>query len=168
MKVVCSYCRAAMGEKEPLSDSRITHTMCGDCYEHFSRLWDGLHLGEFLDEFDFPVALFDGDLRVVAANQAMAERLGKSDREMFGLLGGEVLECAHARLPEGCGKTMCCKGCTVRRAVDRAHRGVDQVDVPAWVDQEGGRQELRISARLVDGVVRLVIDDTAPLKERAS
>lgn len=146
-----------MGEREPLDDLRPTHSMCEPCFAHFSRRWEGLRLGEYLDEFDVPVALVEGDSRVVAANQRMADLLGRSDREVQGLLGGEVFECVNSRLPGGCGKTVCCATCTIRRAVTRARDGEDQVDVPAWVDRDGERLEVRISTSEQDGVVRLSI-----------
>lgn len=31
MKLVCSYCKRSMGEKEPLDDPRLSHSICGVC-----------------------------------------------------------------------------------------------------------------------------------------
>ena len=31
MKIVCAWCKKNMGEKEPLDDEGITHTICPDC-----------------------------------------------------------------------------------------------------------------------------------------
>lgn len=30
---VCCYCNANLGEKEPLEDKRVTHSVCPSCYE---------------------------------------------------------------------------------------------------------------------------------------
>jgi hypothetical protein len=30
---ICSYCKEFIGEKEPLSDKRTTHTVCDKCFE---------------------------------------------------------------------------------------------------------------------------------------
>ena len=31
MKRVCAWCGKDMGEKEPLEDTSVTHTICEDC-----------------------------------------------------------------------------------------------------------------------------------------
>lgn len=31
MKIICAWCRKDMGEKEPLSDKRISHSICKEC-----------------------------------------------------------------------------------------------------------------------------------------
>lgn len=33
MTTVCAWCLRDMGEKEPLEDTRITHSICPSCYE---------------------------------------------------------------------------------------------------------------------------------------
>jgi hypothetical protein len=32
MQIVCSWCEKFLGDKEPLSDGSITHSICGECY----------------------------------------------------------------------------------------------------------------------------------------
>jgi PAS domain-containing protein len=148
-----------MGDKEPLDDSSISHGMCEPCSDHFSRLQDGLSLGEYLDDFPLPVIAVDGDGRVLAANQQMATLLGKEQRDLAGLLGGDVMECAYARLPEGCGKTVHCETCAVRLAVMRTlETGEPQQRVPAFVQRDEGRLDVWISTSPVGRTVRVVID----------
>ena len=48
MRIVCSYCRAELGKKEPLDVDVVTDGMCEPCFEHFTRQWEGLRLGEYL------------------------------------------------------------------------------------------------------------------------
>jgi len=104
----------------------------------------------------------DGDGRIMAANQMMADMLGKSDREFFGLLGGEAMECAYARLPGGCGGTTHCPTCTIRQTVLRAlETGEPQMRVPAYLNRDDGRMSLTISTWKRDGVVTVRIDEVA-------
>jgi PAS domain-containing protein len=135
MRVICSYCRAELAPKEPLEDDAITHTMCPDCLDHFGRQAEGWSLGELLDQFDVPVLAVDCDGRAIAANQATAEMVGKSRRELFGMLGGDLMECAYARLPGGCGKTIHCKACAIRNTVQKTiETGSPQLRVQAYLN----------------------------------
>ena len=109
MKMICSYCRRPCGDKEPMDDDRTSHVMCDDCFDYFERQIQGLKLDEYLDEFEAPILIVNKEGRVVALNEKAAARLEKPQKEIFGLLGGEAMECDFARLPEGCGKTRCCR-----------------------------------------------------------
>jgi hypothetical protein len=152
-----------MGEKQPLEDERLSHTMCDACLAHFSRQWGGLKLGEYLDDFEVPVIVLDENRRVQAANQLMADRLGKSQREMYGLLGGEAMECAYARLPEGCGETVHCKTCAVRLSVEATlETGEPQARVPATLDQDDICIQFIISTTIMNGMVGVMIEEIDP------
>jgi hypothetical protein len=35
-----------MGEKPPLEDERVSHTICKSCQSYFIKPWTGLQLGE--------------------------------------------------------------------------------------------------------------------------
>lgn len=37
MKIICSWCKKDLGEKEPLGDSTISHGICDDCYLEILR-----------------------------------------------------------------------------------------------------------------------------------
>ncbi len=161
MRVVCSFCGEDMGEKEPLQDNRLSHGMCTPCFEHFSKQWNGLKLGEYLDDFEVPVVVFDRDVRVQAANKPMADLLGKSEREMSGLLGGEVMECVYARRPEGCGGTIHCKTCTIRNTVERTlDTGEPQTQL-AYLNQDDRRVQLFLSTTVLNGAVGVVVKKIA-------
>lgn len=162
MEIICSYCRKALGTKPPLEDDSVTHGMCPGCQEHFRRQWSGLSLGEYLDAFDRPIVVVDAEGRVVAANQQLADLVGRSQRELSGLLGGEAMECQYSRLPGGCGRTVHCQTCTIRNAVSQTLETGEPLDrVPAWLDQQEGRVSLRISTLLVQGVVRVTIEQAS-------
>jgi len=100
---------------------------------------------------------------VLAANQLMADALHKSDRELFGLLGGEVLECARARRSEGCGRTVHCATCPVRSAViHTAETGESCERVPAYLELADGRKSLVISTELLQGAVLVELHSVEP------
>ena len=63
--------------------------------------------------------------------------LDKDSHQIIWELGGDVFECAYARLPERCGRTIHCSGCTIRKAVKETFEtGEPRVRVPAVLNQE--------------------------------
>jgi PAS domain-containing protein len=92
--------------------------------------------------------------RLLGANQSAADMLGKSREELVGLLGGEAMECVYARLPGGCGGTVHCQTCMIRRTVSETHAdGHPRVDVPATLEAGQGPACLLISTDYRDGLV---------------
>lgn len=169
MRVVCSYCRKEMGEKEPLEDASVSHGMCASCRDHFVQQWKGQQLGHYLDSFSEPVMVLSGEeQRIVAANQPMADLLGKSDRELFGLLGGEAIECVNARRTGGCGRTLHCKVCTIRNTVrDVLDTGESREHVPATIATGGGTIDFLVSARRLDsGAVEVRLEALSEAAQR--
>jgi len=147
-----------MPDKAPLDDDRLSHGLCPACAEHFHRQWSGLDLAGYLEGLETPVVVVDEDGRIMAANQAMSEMLGRPPQECRGLLGGEVFECAHARLPEGCGRTVHCAACTLRRAVTETARSGKPLDnVVAYVERSDGRTELTLSTERIPQGVRVTV-----------
>jgi len=162
MLVVCSYCRRTIVD-DPAAGDQVSHGMCPGCAEHFEALWRGMSLGEYLDQLADPVLVVNGDARVVAANARVARLLGRDRAELAGLLQGEAFACAHSRLPGGCGKTVHCRECTIRRGVERvATTGVPVEGQPAYLDTAEGRVELRVSVRPLDGLVKVVVEELTP------
>lgn len=159
MKVICSYCAKHLDDIAPLDEDRISHGMCDDCYAYFERQLDGLSLNAFLDGFTAPVLIVDQAGRVAALNRMAAGMLGKSEREVLGLLGGEAMECRYARLPGGCGKTVHCEACTIRIAVNRTvETGKPIEKAPVRVRRRDKEMTMMISTDYIDGLVRIVID----------
>jgi PAS domain-containing protein len=165
--VVCSYCRKTIREDRTVEPGLVSHGMCPPCSEHFGRLWSGMSLADYLDLLPHPVMLVDGEGRVVAVNSRIAAMLG-GDRDRFtGLLGGEAMECVHSRLPEGCGKTIHCRECTVRRSVDRVNETGKAVNrVPAYLQTAKGRIELRVSVRKVNALMEVTVEELRPAPQR--
>ena len=95
MKILCSYCRKDMGEKMPLKDRRISHSMCSECQDYFLKQIEGLPLNKYLENFEFPVLIINADSRIIASNQAAEKMTGKPSKKITGFLGGEVMECVY-------------------------------------------------------------------------
>jgi PAS domain-containing protein len=163
MRVICSYCRKVIREDPQAAATQVSHGMCPECDAYFEKLWGGMRLGEYLDLLPRPVLVVDADGRVVAGNTRLAETVGRRREELRGLLGGEAMACAHSRLPEGCGKTVHCRECTIRRAVTKVsetHRPI--AHAPAWLQTASGRMSLTISARPVDDFVEVTVEEMRP------
>jgi hypothetical protein len=104
--------------------------------------------------------------RVIAFNGSYAKSFLKEDEKTVGLLAGEFLECAHSRLPEGCGRTVCCRDCTIRNTIMATLRtGMPQEKVPAYLNTfEEGREvvkNLLISTERHGPVVRMIIEEAS-------
>jgi hypothetical protein len=90
--------------------------------------------------------------------------LGKNLSRIEGYRGGDVFECAYARLPEGCGKTVHCSGCTIRNTVIKTFAtGINYIRTPAFLFKNSNRKvkkyDLYISTEKVGDIVLLRIDE---------
>jgi len=118
-------------------DTEISHGICEGCLNNL-EFQQGVPLQRYLDSIPLPVVVVDRSVVVKAANRTACEALHKEPLEMVQHLAGNVFECAHARLPEGCGKTVHCSGCVIRRSVTRTYEtGEPQAAVPAMLRRGG-------------------------------
>lgn len=159
MKVICSYCRNKMDDKEPFDSDLVSHGMCEDCIEYFSPQWEGLSLGEYLDRFDFPVIVVNEDCRILAANQEMANIIGRGERETQGLLTGEAVECVYSRMEGGCGNTIHCKTCTIRNSVSHTlETGESLHRVECYVEKGNERIPFFITTVKLEKSVQVLVE----------
>ena len=117
MKKMCAWCGTEIGPvgaSKP--DDAVTHGICDNCLDNFI-FQEGVDLREFLDTLAAPILMVDSERVVRIANKTASALLGKQPDEIEGYRGGEVFECEYARLPEGCGQTVHCAGCAIRRTV---------------------------------------------------
>jgi PAS domain-containing protein len=169
MRVICSYCRRTIRADPQARITDVTHGMCEPCGRHFERLWAGMPLDEYLDDLGQPVLLTDGDGRVIAMNAKLAELIGADRKATIGLASGEAFACVRSRLPEGCGRTVHCRECAVRRSVEKVARTGRALDnVAAYLDVAAGRIDLRISARPAKaGIVQVKIIEMGKPRPRS-
>ena len=119
MKKVCSFCGIVMSPGtypgEPAS-----HGVCKSCYDTILAR-HGFNARRFLDMLDTPVFLVDDDVRILAANTCALAIANNPIEQVQGKLGGKILECINAFLPEGCGKTPFCPDCPIRKSVNETY-----------------------------------------------
>jgi hypothetical protein len=165
MKRVCAWCKKELGsvDSQEHSEDAITHGICRNCRGNiFFQM--GVELGIFLDSLEPPIVVVDQEGTVVTGNDKIRKLLKKELPEIEGYRGGDVFECAYARLPEGCGNTVHCSGCTIRRTVMETHEtGKSLLRVPATLKRYAPRDQidikLLISTEKVGDVVLLRIDE---------
>jgi hypothetical protein len=116
-------------------------------------------LANFVQGLPVPTLLVDGAGAVQGVNEAGADFLQAPADDIVGRLGGDVFECVHASLPGGCGATVHCSGCTIRRTVTRTHdTGEMALRVPATLQVRGPDAPTRVdllitTARVGDQVL---------------
>ena len=148
---------------ERLAETVITHGICEKCASKiFGKL--GLDLNAFLDSMGVPVVVVDATVRVKAANRQARAFLQKEFSDIGEYMGGDAFECVHSKLPEGCGNTIHCSGCAIRKAVtDTFQTGKSHLKVPAILNREMAsdcrKVALLISTEKVADVVVLRIDE---------
>jgi hypothetical protein len=167
---VCCYCRKTIREDDGTGPpGAVSHGICPPCAEHFERLWDGMTLSEYLDTLEHPALVVNPQGRVLAASRQVAGRFGHERHEVPGLLQGEAVACERSRLPGGCGKTVHCRECTIRRSVETvAETGTPVERVPAYLVRDGGVVKLRVSARAREGLVEVVLEEVEEAGARAA
>jgi nitrogen-specific signal transduction histidine kinase len=138
MKLVCAWCNASIersGYDQSL-ESETSHGMCPACSEAFASQ-DGVSLQSHIDSIPNPILVVDSNNGIVATNAKACEMLGRKSDAMINELFGPVFNCAHARLPEGCGRTIHCSGCAIRKSVVATfNTGEPQISVPATLTVE--------------------------------
>lgn len=158
MHTVCAWCGA---QGDDVASGPISHGICSDCAASFE--YERQTLESFLASLPSGTVAFDANARVVEANDAFLELVGRN-REVLGSLGGEMISCYYATLPGGCGKTRHCVGCTIRGAIERTHRtGIAEVGTLAFALLHGTRGVVRtwfrVSTQPLGALVLLRIDD---------
>jgi len=162
MKRVCAWCNSPMGSvriKKTADSSLVTHSICSDCSDNL-EFQLGVPLQRYLDSLKIPIIALNGDGRVIAVNcEASRIHPGKTGEEMAEW-HDRIFECAHARLPEGCGNTVHCSGCAIRFAAVECYRtGESLRNLPAHIthcdSDSADKAELLISADMINKVVFL-------------
>lgn len=164
MRVICAGCGQHIGDKpaERFGPDAVSHGICEPCAIRFLAR-AGVPVHEYLESLPVPTVLVTEEGAVNSANSSALSLLGKRPAQIQGQQGGDVFECTYAELPEGCGKTVHCSGCTIRNTVmDTWETGEPHPRVPAYLQQspsgEPGRLELLISTEKQGGMVFLRIE----------
>jgi transcriptional regulator with PAS, ATPase and Fis domain len=164
MKRICAWCKKELHgvNSQAGTENVITHGICRNCRDNI-LFQLGVELELFLDSLDVPIVLVNREGTVVTVNNQAKTMLCKDLPEIEGYKGGEVFECAYARLPEGCGNTTHCSGCTIRRTVMQTYEtGKSFLRVPATLNrntpEDSEKMNLLISTERLAELVLLRID----------
>ncbi|MDF1553382.1 MAG: hypothetical protein P1P84_09995 [Deferrisomatales bacterium] len=151
-------------------DTEISHGICEACSRFFlDEAEETLALEQFLEDLPVPVLVLGSAGEVQAANHAARGLTGLHPSQLPGATSGDLLACANARLPEGCGHTANCGGCLVRRTLEATHAsgapqealtGPRQVATPDGVRLA----RFRIATCKRGDVVLLRIDEVAAVR----
>lgn len=112
MKVVCAWCNKTLSSGDP--DGPVSHGVCAACAARLAPSRK-LPLEQLLDRLHLPAIAVDANITATCANRAAEKVLGTRGGLIQGRLVGNVIECAYAATPEGCGRTVHCAGCAIRR-----------------------------------------------------
>jgi hypothetical protein len=139
MKLVCAWCGVAIdrpGYRETV-DPNTSHGMCPACAEVLCSQERGVTLHQHLSTIPIPILLIDDSNAVVGMNAKACDTLGKELEGTETPFFGEVFDCLHSGHPEGCGRSIHCSGCAIRRSVARTFEtGEPQILIPATLSIE--------------------------------
>ena len=135
MKHICAWCRREIidGDREKQADEDfINYGICQHCADNIA-FQEGVTLPAYLESLDMPVFVLNSHGEAQAANPKARKTFVSGFPLITGQkLTGDVFECQYARLPEGCGKTIHCSGCAIRRAIRKTiETGEPQSKIPA-------------------------------------
>ncbi|MFZ4857878.1 MAG: hypothetical protein ACOYL3_15925 [Desulfuromonadaceae bacterium] len=140
----------------------VSHGICDECKADLLGP-KKMSLMDFLDSLDTPVMVVDGEGNVQTANKLAREIIQKDLPDIEGFKGGDVFECAFAKLPAGCGNTVHCRECTIRNTVmNTMQTGISQLRSPAYLLQgtpdDNHEIKFLISTEIFSNVVLLRVD----------
>lgn len=167
MRAVCAWCTTALRPGAPGDAPQdVTHGICAECQQYFCSPHDN-SLSGFLNTLTAPVVMLGDDMQLLEANDLALTALGKTRENTIGLKGGDVIECANARLPKGCGQQVHCVACTLRNSVrETFETGIGFSGRPAWirrhdetVDEARRKMRVTISTEKVGNVVLMRLDE---------
>lgn len=167
MTLVCAWCGVTLerpGYSEAALENETSHGICRPCSEAFASQERGVPLQQHLDRIPIPILLIEDRPGVITVNSHARDFLGKTfpDVETPPLIG-KVFDCVRSRSAEGCGRTIHCSGCAIRRTVTTTFdTGEPQFSVPATLSIKSPDQiseaMLAITTVKMGGLVLLRID----------
>jgi len=161
MKVVCAWCNKTLSPGDP--DGPISHGVCAECAAKMTPS-RRLALQQLLDRLPLPAIAVDANITATCANRAAEKVLGKRGTLIQGQLVGNVIECAYAADPEGCGRSVHCAGCAIRRMAtatfqDGKSRCSAEADQDVLCDRVVVPTRYTISTQKFGEVVLVIIED---------
>lgn len=160
---ICSWCNKTIyhGDK----NSPISHGLCEDCLIFLEH--EITPIKTLLDKIQVPVLLVDKKGIVQTANKIGLENLQKPLKDVEQHLGGVVMNCIFSELPEGCGNTEHCSGCTIRNSVMETFKSGSKINnriAYQYIRMKDGvkKMQITISTKKIGDNVLLFIEDMKP------
>jgi hypothetical protein len=154
MKTICAWCGVVLSD----GNGPTSHGICPPCKDSFA-FQSGVSLQRFIDSFSSPVLVLGSDLDPETINASGSVTLLKTVSDVNHYSMGEVFECENSRLPEGCGRTVHCSGCAIRKTVTLTNEtGEPQFSIPATLNTDESTVEYYISTVKAGDHVLLKVD----------
>lgn len=156
MKTICAWCGSVLHEGSP----PVSHGICLPCRQQFFQRED-VSLQSFINSFSFPIVVVNSSFDPVAINRSAANSSHLSIQLAPDTTLGNVVECKYSHLPEGCGKTVHCSGCVLRRTVEDTHTsGRPAVMVPAAINTSSEEVGFYVSTVKTENRIFVKLDKT--------
>jgi hypothetical protein len=155
MKTLCAWCDALIRE----GSLPVSHGICVRCRQQFFKKDAGVSLQTFIDTFSFPVFVMGNSLQPIAVNKSGLESSHLASQITNDTTLGNIVECERARLPGGCGKTVHCSGCVLRKTLEHTNQTGDPAFmVPAAIYTNSQEVVLYVSTLKADGRIFVKLD----------
>jgi len=127
----------------------VSHGSCEECGRFFGTNSKNVPIKEFIESFSFPILRVNANVVILDANEHALKFLGKGHDEISGRLGGDVIDCVNSQLLGGCGQTLCCTSCVIRRSVTETHKtGTQFIDVETFPILSAGTGVKKIHVKI--------------------
>ncbi|MFZ5949481.1 MAG: hypothetical protein ACOYXC_02155 [Candidatus Rifleibacteriota bacterium] len=132
----CAWCQKVIKDTRQDQENSfpVSHGICEECASIMVQQFNS-PVQTFLDRFSQAVMMVDNLNNVIVANKA-AKKLSKIDFNMFEQPRcGNLIGCIHSDTAEGCGATVHCQGCVIRRSIVETDRTGKPCRETACADQ---------------------------------
>jgi hypothetical protein len=170
MKVVCAWCGTDIDRSgyDQIHDKITSHGMCSACWQALASDESGVPLQHYIDSIPLPILLVDNNNTSVGMNTKASEILGRNSETIKSAQFGLVFDCIHSHRPEGCGRTIHCSGCAIRRCVaETFSTGGSQIAIPATLSVAKAESDVALTITTVkSGRFVLMRVDPFDLRDR--
>ncbi|OFZ25682.1 MAG: hypothetical protein A2381_09225 [Bdellovibrionales bacterium RIFOXYB1_FULL_37_110] len=165
MKRQCAWCGKGLGPVALPTNKggeEISHGICSMCEFHMKASSATMELNDYIEDFPHPIVITGNDRVILNANRVARVALGKDNVPVQKLPAGKVFECKNAFLPGGCGKTVHCGTCNLRKVImdtfnfEKQYQD-EQIIIEQAPDDSSRALKMSVSSLKIDGVVYLKI-----------
>ena len=158
MHQICSDCGRYIQEKQPFNNTELTNGICLHCYTPPLMMISGYCYNEYLETFDAATIILNSHHEILGVNQSAQAMLGKPLDILINMRNGDAFDCPHAKLPEGCGKTIHCETCTIRSLLLKTRElGISSHNEHVSVETKDGKKEFLMSVVFYDDLIQVII-----------